>query len=87
MANSKSALKRVRQTQTRTERNQALKTAVKTSKKAALAAVESGDPAAAAAAVRRLYSRVDRAVKAGVLHKNASSRFKRGFTKRLSTLS
>lgn len=82
MANTKSALKRVRQTRARTEMNQSLKTSVKSAKKSALAALESGDASAISTALRRLFSKVDRAVKNGVLHKNASRRIKRVFSKR-----
>ena len=76
MANTKSALKRVRQTKTRTERNRVLKSRIKTLRKKALSAKESGDAAAASEAFREFSSAVDRAAKGSVIHKNKASRHK-----------
>ncbi len=76
MANTKSALKRVRQTKTRTALNRALKTRVKTTRKSALAAIESGDKKAAQAAYDLFASAADKAAKGGALHKNTASRIK-----------
>ena len=84
MANTQSALKRVRQTATCTARNQALKTRVKSARKAAVTAIESGDQAAISKALGSLYSAADRAVKNGALHRNYSSRLKSEFSKRAS---
>ncbi len=82
MANSQSALKRVRQTATRSARNQALKSRVKSARKAAIDAIESGDKAAIDKALGSLYSAADRAVKNGAVHRNYSSRLKSLFAKR-----
>ena len=84
MANTKSALKRVRQTKTRTRENQGLKTRVKSARKAALAAIESNDQAEAARAVSNLFSAADTAVKRGAIHKNVSRRLKSKFAARLA---
>lgn len=86
MANSRSALKRVRQTRTRTARNRAIKTRVKNARKALASAIDSGDAAAAESRYRELASVVDRAVKANMLHRNASSRVKSIFATRLKKL-
>jgi small subunit ribosomal protein S20 len=51
MANHKSSIKRARQTVVRTERNRAEKSRLKTLRKKALAAIASGDKAAAAGAI------------------------------------
>ena len=86
MANSRSALKRVRQNKTRTARNKALKTRVKSARKALVAAIDSGDAASAHAKYRELVSIVDRAVKANVFHRNTSARLKGIYSVRLNTL-
>lgn len=85
MANSRSALKRVRQTKTRTLENRAFKTRIKTTRKAALDALSSGDAAAAEQAVRTLHSAVDRAVKKGTVHPNYARRTKANFAARLTS--
>ena len=87
MANSQSALKRVRQTKTRTLENQAIKTRVKNTRKAALSAIESGDAAEITKAVNALISAADRGVKRGAFHKNYSSRLKRAFAAKVSGVS
>ena len=60
MANTKSALKRVRQTKVRTSLNRALKSRVKLTRKNALAAYEAGDKAAAQEAFNLFASAVHR---------------------------
>ena len=87
MANTKSALKRVRQTKTRTARNKALKTRIKSARKALIDALESKDAGAAASRYRELVSAADKAAKANVIHKNASGRLKRIYGARVATLS
>ncbi len=76
MANTRSALKRVRQTKVRTARNRNLKSRVKDARKDALAAVEAGDKAAASAAYNTFASAADKAAKGGAMHKNTASRLK-----------
>ena len=76
MANSRSALKRVRQTKVRTAHNRDLKSSVKLTRKEALAAVDSGDKAAAQTAYNTFASAADKAAKSGALHKNTASRIK-----------
>ena len=61
MANIKSAKKRVQVAQTRTERNKAIRSKVKTFTKKVLAAVEAGDKAAAETALRTAVSEIDKA--------------------------
>ena len=86
MANKKSALKRVRQTKTRTASNKALKTRVKSARKALIEAIENKDTSAANAKYRELASAADKAAKANVIHRNASSRLKRIFGPRVASL-
>ena len=76
MANTKSALKRVRQTKVRTARNRAIKSSVKLARKNALAAIESGDKDAAEKAYNLFASAADKAAKFGAMHKRTASRVK-----------
>ena len=74
MANSKSAKKRILVIRTKTERNKAIKSKVKTYVKKVNAAVESGDKEAAKAALIEATSVLDKACTKGVYHKNTVSR-------------
>ncbi len=74
MANIKSAKKRILVAQTRTDRNKAIKSGVKTAIKKVTAAIESGDKAAAQAALVAATSEIDMAASKGVYHKNNASR-------------
>ncbi len=74
MANIKSAKKRILVAQTRTDRNKAIKSGVKTAIKKVTAAIESGDKAAAQAALVVATSEIDMAASKGVYHKNNASR-------------
>jgi len=74
MANIKSAKKRILVIQTKTERNKAIKSKVKTFVKKVDAAIASGDKAAAQAALLAATSELDKAAKKGVMHKNAAAR-------------
>lgn len=74
MANIKSAKKRVLVAQTRTERNKAIRSKVKTYVKKVNAAIEAGDKAAAEAALKAAASEIDKAETKGVYHANTASR-------------
>jgi small subunit ribosomal protein S20 len=87
MANSQSALKRVRQTKTRTEQNRVLKSRIKSSRKAAEAALAEGDAAKISEAVNRLVSVTDRAVKRGAVHANYSNRMKSRYAAKVAAAS
>jgi small subunit ribosomal protein S20 len=86
MANTKSALKRARQTAVRTERNRADKTRIKTLRKKALAAVAAGDKTAAAAAASDFASAVDKAAKRNLVHPNKAANLKSKTAKALATI-
>ncbi|MEM7699080.1 MAG: 30S ribosomal protein S20 [Verrucomicrobiota bacterium] len=87
MANSRSALKRVRQTATRSERNRVLKSRIRTFRKRVSTAVEAKDAEAAQAAHQSLSSAADKAAKRGAIHKNAASRLKARSARDLAALS
>lgn len=74
MANIKSAKKRILVAQTKADRNKAIKSGVKTAIKKVNAAIESGDKAAASAALLAATSEIDTAASKGVYHKNNASR-------------
>lgn len=74
MANIKSSKKRILVTRTKTERNKAIRSAVKTSIKKVDAAVVAGDKAAAQSALLAAVSTIDKASSKGVYHKNNASR-------------
>ncbi len=74
MANIKSAKKRILVTETRTARNKAIKSEVKTTIKKVYAAIDSQDQDAAKAALKVAISTMDKATSKGVYHKNTTSR-------------
>ena len=76
MANTHSAIKAARKATRLTLRNKALNTRLKTLHKAFDAAVKSGDAAASKKAGVQYLSAMDKAVKSGVVHRNAASRAK-----------
>ena len=76
MANSKSALKRVRQIKRRTDRNKTLRTQVKSLRKKTVEAAEAGKSDDAQAALKEFTSAVDKAQKKGLFHKNKAANLK-----------
>lgn len=74
MANIKSAKKRILVAQTKTDRNKAIRSKVKTSIKKVEAAVAANDKEAAAAALKVATSEISKAETKGVYHKNNASR-------------
>lgn len=74
MANIKSAKKRIKVIETKTARNKAIKSRVKTEVKKVLATVESGDKAAAQEQLLVATSTIDKAKTKGVYHKKTASR-------------
>jgi small subunit ribosomal protein S20 len=76
MANIRSAAKRARQTAQRTLRNKSVLTGLKRQQKKLTAAVASGDRGKAQAELDLLASRLDKAAKRGIVHKNLANRRK-----------
>jgi small subunit ribosomal protein S20 len=74
MANTASARKRIRQTLTRTARNQARKSRMRTFVKKVEAAIASGDKASAADAFKAAQPEMQRASGKGVIHANTVAR-------------
>jgi len=86
MANHVSALKRARQTETRTEVNRANRSRVRTSLRALREALTHGDAKAAQTQYRTTVSVLDKSVQKGVLHANTASRYKARLNARLKAL-
>ncbi|HUB28109.1 MAG TPA: 30S ribosomal protein S20 [Terracidiphilus sp.] len=86
MANHVSALKRARQTETRTVVNRTNRTRVRSSLRALREALAKGDAKAAQEQYRATVSLLDKGVQKGVLHLNTVSRYKSRLNARLKTL-
>ncbi len=74
MANIKSAIKRIRQSEKRRVRNRAIRSRMRTYVKQANTAIVTGDDAGEA--VRAAISELDRAAKKGIIHPNNAARRK-----------
>lgn len=76
MANSKSALKRVRVAERNRLHNRPYRSAARTLVKKAELAIQSGDAAEAQTAVQRAIAMLDRVAGKGIIHKNNAARRK-----------
>lgn len=76
MANIRSAKKNIRKTATRTLRNRANKSRIRTLRKKVLTAIQKGDNAQAQKAYNEFASAADKAAKKHIIHKNTASRLK-----------
>jgi small subunit ribosomal protein S20 len=74
MANHKSALKRIRQTEKRTERNRFYRTRLKNIVKAVRASIEEGNKEEAEAALKVANKQIHKFVSKGFLKKETASR-------------
>lgn len=74
MANHKSALKRIKQTAVRTERNRFVRGTMRTYVRAVRDAVATGDKAASQAALHAAIRKIDKAATKGVIHRKQASR-------------
>ena len=86
MANTKSALKRNRQTITRTDRNRAEKSRLKLTRKKALSAIESGNKEEADKAASALASVLDKAAKRNLIHPNKAANIKSKTAKAIAAI-
>ena len=86
MPNIKSAKKRVLVTEKKTSENKALKSALKTTIKKFLAAVNEGDKEKATALYPETVSAIDSAVSKGILHKNNATNKKAKLAKKLASV-
>ncbi|MGE5620644.1 MAG: 30S ribosomal protein S20 [Sphingomonadaceae bacterium] len=84
MANTKSAIKMIRVAQRRRQRNQPIRSELKTLVKTARKDIDGGQLEAAREDVRRTASALDKAANKGVIHRNAAARRKSRLMKRLA---
>ncbi|MBO5046162.1 MAG: 30S ribosomal protein S20 [Clostridia bacterium] len=86
MPNIKSAKKRVLVTAKKTQENKAIKSALKTTIKKFLAAVNAGDKDAATALYPQTVSAIDSAETKGIIHKNNANNKKAKLAKKLASI-
>jgi small subunit ribosomal protein S20 len=86
LANTKSALKRIRQNETRRVRNRMLRSRVRTAVKIARTALAEGGGSARATALEAIRA-LDKAVTKGLVHRNTAARKKSALARRLAGLS
>lgn len=86
MANIKSQIKRNRQNEKRRQHNRIYRGSSRTFVKKALVAIEAGDKAVAAEAVRTAIQGLDRSAQKGVIHKNNASRRKSRLMAKLNAM-
>jgi small subunit ribosomal protein S20 len=85
LANTKSALKRIRQNEKLRARNRTERSRVRTAVKTARTAVGEGGADARAAALAAIRA-LDKAVSKGVVHRNTAARKKSALARRLASL-
>ncbi len=86
MANHFSALKRARQTETRTLRNRSNNSRLRSVLREMREALTKGEKQSAGLAFRKTVSALDKAIQKGVLHKNTAARYKSRLSARLNAL-
>ncbi len=84
MANSRSAIKRIKIAERNRQYNVAVKSSIKTAIKKFENTLTSGDIAASEAALKNAISVIDKGVSKGVIHKNTGARKKSRLTVRLN---
>ena len=87
MANTVSALKRVRVAERRTEINRTRKTRLRHQIRAMRRLLESKDVSSATALAPKTFSLIDRSAKTGIIKKNTAARYKSNLHKRVKALS
>jgi len=87
MANTYSALKRVRQTERRTEFNRQNKSTLRHGIRAIRRAITSKDAKAAGELLPKTFSLIDRSAKRGIIKKNTAARYKSKLHLRVKALS
>ena len=84
MANTRSAIKRIRSNQRKRVYNKITRTSVRTQLRSAREAVDGTDTAAALAAAKQAMSTLDKAANKGVIHKKNAARRKSRLMKKLA---
>jgi small subunit ribosomal protein S20 len=86
MAHRRSSIKKIRIDKRRHERNVRLASELKTFTRKVLGLIADKKPQEASQAARLLYSKLDKAVKKGILHSNTASRKKSRVTLKINSL-
>lgn len=86
MANTKSAIKRLRSAERRRLRNRVYRVGARTAVKKARQALDGGDPEQAREAVRAAASALDKAAEKGIIHKNNAARRKSRLMRQLNQI-
>jgi small subunit ribosomal protein S20 len=86
VANIKSQIKRIRTNEKARQRNVAVRSALKTTVRRFRTAADSGDAAAATAALEAASKALDKAASKGVIHKNQAANRKSGMAKQVASL-
>ena len=86
MANIKSQLKRIKTNRTRTERNKAVKSELRTWIRKFREAADAGNADEAREALATASKKLDKAVSKGVIHKNQAANKKSAMGKRAASL-
>jgi len=85
VANTRSAIKRMKQSEQRRQRNRAARSTIRSSVKVARAALGGKSPESRAA-VQEAIRTLDRAVSRGVMHRNTAARKKSALARQLNAL-
>ena len=85
MANTRSAIKRMKQSEQRRQRNRAARSTIRSSVKAARTAL-AGKSSDSRATIQEAIRTLDRAVTRGVMHRNTAARKKSALARKLNTL-
>ncbi|PWU17375.1 MAG: 30S ribosomal protein S20 [Candidatus Rokuibacteriota bacterium] len=85
MANTRSAIKRMKQSEKRRQRNRAVRSTIRSSVKAAASGLDAKSPEARTA-VHDAIRTLDQAVSRGVIHKNTAARKKSALARKLNAL-
>jgi small subunit ribosomal protein S20 len=86
MANHLSAQKRARQTESRTTRNRANTSSLRSQLRDLREALAKGDKSVAEQVYRKTVSALDKAIQKGTLHGNTASRYKSRLSKRVAAI-
>jgi small subunit ribosomal protein S20 len=86
VASHKSALKRIKQTENRTEINRAHRTRLRHQMRKLRVAIESKNKSAAQDLLKPTLALIDHSIHKGILHRNAAARYKSRFTVKVHAL-
>ncbi len=86
MPNITSAKKRARQSEARRMHNKHIRSGMRTTVKAVVSAIETGDKEAATTAYKAAVPALDASVSKGILHKNKAARHKSRLNSRIQSM-